>query len=465
MWQPDISGRNGPRYRALAEAIIHAIETGDLPVGSRLPPQRELAYALGVTVGTVGRAYQLVVERGLLSAEVGRGSFVRGRSQGEAPPGYDHDRLEAEGVVDFTFNQPPAEVDLTAITSIMADLAADSRLGGVMRYPTDGGFFCHREAGAMWISKVGVDARAGRVLVCGGSQQGVSVALGALARPGDTVLSESLTYCGLNGLATLMRLKLEPLAIDEQGVRVDSVAAAAEKGHAKLLFVNPTIHSPTAATMSRQRRAEIAEIARKHELIIIEDDVHAHLPTDRPPPIAAFAPERTIYISSVTKCLAPGFRIGFILAPDDCYERLVAAQRSLTLEVSGLAAEVVSRCVRTGHDESIIRGNRAAAAARQRQAAEILNGHDFVAHPQGFHLWLRLPPPWRPHDFTVAARARGVAVVPAEIFAIGRVRVPSAVRVSLTTPSDRSAMRRGLTVLAELLSDEGAAGRATRRYV
>jgi len=279
IWEPRLEGRKGPRYRAIVEALAEDVAAGELRMGSRLPTHRELADRLGVTVGTVSRAYSEAARQGLVSGEVGRGTFVRGGGESDAHPG------DTDGPVDLGQNHPPdpaGQPQRAALLGALATLTARADAGRLLDYPAAGGSAADREAGASWIERAGVEASPEHVLVCTGSQHGLTVVLATQLEPGDLLLTESLTYAGLKSVAGLLHLRLKGLPMDAQGLRPEALEAACREGGAKALYLIPTLHNPTTAVMPEERRREIAAIARAHGLAIVEDDVHGLLPRERP---------------------------------------------------------------------------------------------------------------------------------------------------------------------------------------
>ena len=446
-WTPDLAQRHGPRYQAIADAICDAVAAGELAPGSRLPPQRDLAWKLGVTVGTVSRAYMLLENRGLLSGEVGRGTFVRERpapATGEVVPD------APDGPIDLSRNAAGSTEHGVALGAALEAIAGRSGLERLLHYMPSAGHADHRAIGVKWIAHAGLEVDPGQLVLTSGAQQGLTAALCGLAEPGETVLCEELTYCGLMDAARLHGVRLEGVAMDREGLRPDALVKAARERGARTVVVVPTIQNPTAITMGEARRRAIAEAARATDLTIVEDDVYGFLPASRPLPIASFAPERTVYLASVSKCLAPGLRVGWIACPPALVERFADAVHGMSLAQPPLPAEIVRQWVLDGTARRLSDLLRREVAARQDLAAEIFSGFVFGADPASFHILLHLPEPWRREEFVAAARGQGVIVVPASTFAVGRTSAPHAVRVSLAAAADRGVLRRALETLRDI---------------
>ena len=454
IWAPDLSKRPGPRYRALAEAIADDIGDGILPAGGRLPAQRELAYRLGVTTGTITRAYALVAQRGLVTGEVGRGTYVR---DGSAPPGRINPVADsAEDVISLTVNAPPDPGYRALLAESLAELTGSPDLDGLLPYTPKSGYADHRATAARWLERFGLNAEPDRVLITGGAHQAIAAALAGLSRPGDAVLIEQLTYAGTCHIAERLGLHLEGLALDEDGLVPEALDAAARTSRARLLFTNPTLHNPTTATMSVERRAVIAALARRHDLIVIEDDVYGHLPEQRAPALATLAPERTIHLTSASKSIAPGLRCGMLLAPAALYPPIADAQHDLFLICPPLMAELFARWVANGTAGRLAEQQRLEARARQAIAREVLAGHPFQTAPSSYHLWLPLPTPWRTAEFMATLAERGVAVEPGSAFAADPARAPHAVRCSLSGAADRARLRKALEIIGRTLGEQPA---------
>jgi DNA-binding transcriptional MocR family regulator len=207
--------------------------------------------------------------------------------------------------------------------------------------------------------------------------------------------------------------------------------------------------------MVEARRREIAGIAESCGLPIIEDDVFGFLPRQRPKPIAAFAPEHTIFVTSVSKCMAPGLRIGYVHAPERLRPSLQAAVSMSSWMPPPLMAEIATRWIEDGTAARLNEAQRKNAESRQGMARSILAGHDFQADPSGFHLWLKLPESWRPDSFLASARRRGVELRTSETFLAGRQKARGSIRLCLGHEISNERVAKGLRTVADLLKQGG----------
>jgi len=445
IWTPDLSGSPGSKYLAIARAIARDVKSGRLAPGSRLPTHRDLARRLGVTVGTVSRGYAEAHRRGLVSGEVGRGTFVRGASP--APSARTSDRA-----LDLSVNAPPPGADEDSVRTALATLRGRAGLGAIVGYAPPIGAEPHRRAGARWLRRLGLEADPEEIVVTAGAQHGTLLALSVLAEPGDLLLAEGLTYPGLKPLAHLLRLRLEGIPLDREGLRPDALEEACKRRPPRVLYCAPTLHNPTSSTMSEARRREVASIADRYGVAVLEVDLYGFLLDDPPAPIASFAAEAYL-VTSLSKCAAPGLRVGYLRAPRARIEALAGASMATTMTASPLTAEIASLLLEKRTVEALVRRRRSEARDRQKLARRVLRGHlPPDSRPECFHLWLPLPESWRTAEFVAEAGERGVAVAPSEIFAVGRAAAPHAVRLGLGAAPDLDRLESGLTVLADLLS-------------
>lgn len=449
-WTPDLDQQHGPRYAAIADALAADVAGGRLKPGDRLPTHRDLGWRLGVTVGTVSRAYAEAERRGLISGEVGRGTFVRG----PVPLDSHMMPLEAEAAnepINLSFAFPPAGDEARYLGDSLEALARDPQSARLLDYQPHAGSPAHRAMGAAWLARSGIAVDADQVVLTAGAQHGIAVCLAANTRPGDRILAERLTYSGLQSVARVMGLKIEGLASDDEGLRPDGFAAACRAGDYKALYCVPTLQNPTTTIMPEARRREIAAIAQEHGVVIIEDDIFSLLIDRRPPPLWHFAPEQTFALTSLSKTVSPGLRVGYAAGPAAATARLSAAVRATCWMSAPLTCEIASRWIRDGTADRILETRQHAAATRRAVALDILGPWDVACPPGSIFLWLRLPEPWRSADFALEAQRRGVALTPVQASTVSRDFEPHAVRVCLGAAKTNEQLAQGLTVLAELL--------------
>lgn len=452
MWVPDISTIGGPRYLALASAIAESINNGELPAGAQLPPQRDLAEKLGVTVGTVGRAYMVAKKRELVSGEVGRGTFVRGHAGKSTFGNYIPERKP--GMIDLACYRIPVDEIPETISGVIADVADHTVLLPLIDYPPPAGYITHRTAGATWIKRSGLDVPPEQVIACNGGQQAILTALFALSGLGGPVLTEQVTYSGFKSLAALQNLELEGVEMDAEGMIPEALDEAAKTSGGMIVYIQPTVQNPTGHSMSEKRREKIAAVARANDLILIEDDVAAAGLTDRPMPIATLAPERTIYITSLSKCVSPALRVGFMAAPPKLAEQLSNTLHSLALAMSPLTLEAASLLIMGGGAAAIAEQNTRELARRHVMAREELGGLDLRSHPAAFFSWLQLPGHWTSAEFAETAQKSGVSVARAEHFHIGSTEPPRAVRISLNPQASVNVLLDGLRILRRIAEEK-----------
>lgn len=450
-WRPDPSALRRPVYLSLADQIGRAIADGRLGPGARLPTHRSLAEDLAVSVQTVSRAYDELIRRGLVSGETGRGSFVRAPRREPAPP-YLPERLG--GVIDLSILKPVTESlhverlksGLMALAEMLPpDLATSFRPSLL--------FSRHRAVAAEWLAACGLTVPAANIGLTNGATGAMTSALMTVAPPGSAVATEAIGHHTLVPLASYLGLRLVGVPIDDQGIVPEALDEACRSGGVKALFLEPTIVNPTATLSPLRRRQEIVEVARRHDLSIIENDVLGPLAEDRPPPVAALAPERTLYVTSFTKCVVPGLRIGYLAVPD----RLVAAAANRHLVTSWMAtaimAELATRWAEEGTAMELVLWQREALRRRHAIAAEALAGIPHRAHRDGLHVWLPLPKDRSEPDFVSHARLQGVAIAPGESFVIAPEAAVPAVRISVGSTTEDE-LRRGLAVVSNLLHSD-----------
>jgi len=451
VWTPDAIPSDHPLYLSIADSLERDVRRGALAPGDRLPTLRAMARELGVNVMTVSRGYAEAARRGLVQGEVGRGTFVLAHKEGWSSLA----TLAggAAGRIDFAFNLPALDLARLRPRELLAELAGRAdELGWNAGYEP-AGLAEHRRVAVSWLARFGVAASAERVLVTGGVQHGLAAALSASTSPGDTLAVEALTYTGIRGLAGALHLRLAAVRCDEDGLDPDGFAALCRSRKVRVLYTMPTLHNPTGSVLPAERRVALVELARRHGVTLVEDDCYGFLCSSAPPPLAALAPERTYFLTGTSKSLAAGLRIGFMATPPSTEAHRRACERAAAFGwmASPLTAEMACCLIRSGRADELVAERRRECSERRALFDARAPHGSAAAHPSSPHLLWPLPAEWAATDFEARALARGVAVTPAEVFAVEPAAAPRAVRLCLGTPPTREQVMRGLEVLGELV--------------
>ncbi|HMR52373.1 MAG TPA: PLP-dependent aminotransferase family protein [Amaricoccus sp.] len=448
IWPPERSSLTRPAYRSLAQALMKAIEAGEVRPGDRLPTHRELAWQLGLSVQTIGRAYEELTRLDVIAGEVGRGTFVRAGPVETRTP---WQRLvDSDQVIDCSMLKPVgAEIHAERLRMTLAEMSQDLPPDVMFSFRPQASLKRHREASVRWLERCGLAVPPDRVLPTNGNTVAMTVALMTAAAPGDLVVTEELGHHTLPPLARYLGLRLAGLPVDREGVLPEAFEHACVSGAVKVLYLVPNGLNPLALSMGAERRAALVELARRHDVMILENDAGGPLQPARPRPIAMLAPERTFYFTGFSKCLLPGLRLAYLVVPETLVSAASARHLVTNWMATGMVAEIATRWIRSGTATELLDWQKAALARRNRMAAQALRGLDPVATPNGLHVWLPLPEPWEAGAFVNLARLHGVAVAAGSSFAIGEPPRHRGVRICLGAASD-DAVARGLEILARL---------------
>jgi DNA-binding transcriptional MocR family regulator len=447
-WKPDISGTDKPLYLAIVEALARDIKSGRLAPGSRVPTHRRLADRLRLALGTVTRAYAEAIKRGLLVSGGRRGTYIA--ELRDSSLSFSRFLESPRDTVRLSVNSP-CHSDDPDLPAALRELARKPQTQELMTYTPPAGLFHHRWAAIRWLAANGAKAAPDEIILANGAQHALLITLMAIAKPGDIIAVDMYTYPGVKVLADNMNLNLMALPGDRHGPLPDAFESLCRRQNVRAFYCVPTLHNPTSVITSKSRRQAMALVAEKHGVLIVEDEINRRLVADPPPLISALLPEQTITISSVSKVLASGLRVGFIIAPSRLRQSLMNTLSASTLMVSPLSFEIFSLWVSDGTSEKILKKRIASAKRRQKIAAQILGGYKIDAAPTSYFIWLRLPDHWTSSRFTMEASQRGVSVAPAELFAVGRDTPLNAVRICLCGDTDLESLKKALETLAAIL--------------
>lgn len=436
------------RYKQLVDRFAEDIRAGRLRPGTALPTHRKLAAREGIALVTATRVYAELQAMGLVSGETGRGTFVK-----EALPrgeGVDLHAVSAD-MVDLSFNYPALPEQAGMLRAALRQLAATSDLESLLRYQAHGGRVHERATVARHLAALGLSTSPDTVLLVSGALHGLATTAMALFEPGDVIAADALTYPGFKLVAETQRLELVPIPSAGQGPDLDALAHLCRRRRVRAVYTMPTLHNPLGWVLSMNRRRQLVAMARQHGLTLIEDAAYAFLVKDAPPPLAALAPESTVYVSGLSKSVATGLRVGFVSAPPESIPKIERAIRATIWNTPATMTAIACAWLEDGTVARLEEDKRRDATLRQGLAAEILRGLKRVGHPNSYFLWLPLAQDVRADAVAMALLRERISVSTAMPFSISP-HVPHAIRLALGS-IDLTRLEQSLETVSRVIGD------------
>lgn len=416
------------RYKAVVDRYAQAIRSGQLPAGSRLPTHRTLAAGERISLATATRVYRELEEMGLVSGETGRGTFVRDLS---LPPGHGVDQqVVAADVVDLNFNYPSLPEQGDALREALRQLAMAGDIDSHLRYQPHAGRLAERDIIARHLTCQHFAPDAENVLIVNGAQHGLAVTVMGLLRPGDVVAVDALTYSGFKALAALYHLELAAIPFRPEGPDLQALHTLCQQRRVRAVYTMPTLHNPLGWVLNTGQRQALADLARQHDLLIIEDAAYARLVSHPPPPVVSYAPERTVYVTGFSKNIATGLRVGVVISPPRYRPEIERAIRATTWNTPTLISSLICAWIEDGTVARFETQKRQDARQRQQVAREVLCGLPVVSHPDSYFVWLPLGEESRADRLANALMERRISVSTAEPFCVSAT-IPQALRIAL----------------------------------
>lgn len=448
-WKPQKPSTDKPLYLALASQLEADIAKGVLLPGTKLPPYRELADYLDVNVSTITRAFKVCKQNGLLSGKIGSGTFV---SYDTTVDTRMTRRTDSSFVVEMGPIFPRANTTDDVIC-MLKKMIAEPDFGKLLQYGSPEGSTWQKEAAIKLIRKAGYDTTADHLIPATGGQNAIAAILAGLFRAGDRIGTDPLTYPGVKTTAKMLGIELIPIQHENDEISEAGLLHACKNEHIKGLYIMPDYQNPTTHTMSLSCRKMVAKIAKENNLIVIEDSAHSLLNENPLPAVASFAPEHTVYIASLSKTVAPGFRLAYVVSPLQYKSVLSDALYNINLSLSPFLIELASRMIASESADKIINEHRQLTKNRNHLVNQYLPKHLLIGPDECIFRWLLLPENYTGKEFERLAQQAGVQVYASERFAVGKAKPPAAVRIVVTAPETMDELRTGLEVLKKLLSD------------
>jgi len=416
------------RYKEIVDTFATAIRDGSLSPGTKLPTHRRLAVEHGIALVTATRVYAELEKMGLVSGETGRGTFVRETSL-PLNHGVDQQPI-SEGMLDLNFNSPSLPKQTDMFRKALRDLASSGDLEALLHYQPHAGRKHERAIIANDLMRRGIEVDADRVIIVNGAQHGLATTVMACLNPGDVVAVDALIYPGFKVLAEVHQLELVPIPFSNHEPDLEALEQLCKKRRVKAVYAMPTLHNPMGWVLGAEWRNRLVAIARDYNLFIIEDAAYAFHAEDPPAPLASIAEDITIYVSGISKSIATGLRVGYIVAPLPYLPKIERVIRAITWNTPALMTSIACRWI---EDKTIIRlesEKREDAKTRQTMAREIFKDFEYVSHPSSYFIWLPLPEEVRSDQIVMELLQANIAVSTAEPFATTE-HIPHALRIAL----------------------------------
>lgn len=433
-------------YLKLAEKLISEIRSGDIAPGTRLPTHRAFAEANGVALATATRAYNTLKKKGFIVGETGRGMFVRNPelplTLGIVQP---EDSLE----IDLVFNMPGDPDDGEVLRAGLRWLASRGDLNAVLRYQPHGGVFTERKAIASHLAPRLGAINPEHLFITSGAQHGLSIVAFGLLKRGDVIATDPLTYPGFRAVVEMRDLVIRAVPERNGSMDPEALERICRETALRALYLTPTVHNPLGTVMDEAVRRELVAVARRHDLLILEDGAYDFLETDPPPSFLELAPERSVYIGGVSKILATGLRVGYVIAPPELSTPIRMAIRATTWNTPAIITALVTHWIEDGTIINFEQRRRVAGARGQALCQALLHGYDISAHRNASFAWLKLPQQKRAEPIIARLAERGVAVASSKAYAVGPSS-PNALRVAFGGVSEEG-LRISLEIMGTVL--------------
>jgi DNA-binding transcriptional MocR family regulator len=439
-WTARLAEAEGTPSNRLLEALSQDIVSGQLQGGDRLPPHRELAWTLGLGVGTVTKAYAMLERRGLARSIKGRGTFVAALQP------------DKRAAINLSVNSIPVMLSDRLLARTLSTISRKIDSNHVNLRPPLAGHDEHRRLLGRWLESLHLHAEADRIILTGSGQQALWLAFDILCGGRGLIITERLSYSGAIALARYRGHPVRGVETDAEGMLPEDLArvldADDQKARRRLVYVTPTLHNPTTVTMSRGRRQEIVDICRRRAVPIVEDGVYTLGADAQLPPLAELAADSVFHVTSLSKTLTDGLRLGVLVVPSGWESRAQEALQILPLAASPVDYALLEEWFTNGVVDTVRTSLRAEARRRVTLATSLLAGRAIQMNPTAFHVWLPMQHA-EAEAFSLAAQRLGVIVTPPDAVRADVNDQATGIRLCLGGPSIDE-LTRGLSLLAQL---------------
>ena len=446
-WKPNKNDLKKPYYLSIAAKLEEDILAGILTKNTKLPPQRELADFLDLNLSTVTRAYKICELKGLIYAVTGNGTFV-------SPGILARDTIldNNSQIIEMSLFSSIYETNYTVLKASQAIINSPHAVH-LYKYGSPLGTKRHIDAAITWMKTFGVNAERKNTMLTMGAQNALSIILISLFNAGDKIAVENFTYSNFKGLANQLHIQLIAVDSDQYGMSPEALNNICKQTNIVGIYLMPTCSNPTSIFMPVSRRNELADLIKRYDLLLIEDDIFSFLSPEKTSLFASILPEQTIHICSIAKSLCAGLRVAFVVFPERHKDSLVTGIISINLNSNSLNAEIISELIESGEAIKIVQQKITLANKRNQIYKDYFNieqSDDIVR----FYHWLRLPVNMTSEDFELLALQRGVHVLGSHRFAIQNNDKSSYTRLSITSPVSDNDFIHALEIIRNIINEK-----------
>ncbi len=441
-WKPDRGRLSRPVYLALANALEEDIRNGILPAGLQLPPQRELADYLEINFTTVTRAYELCRKKNLIYGIIGKGSFVA--------PLSNENSVASKHEINLGLIRGFDSV-VSPVVDSAREVFEKTYLNELFTYAEPTGYKHQRIIAQNWMEQLGVKADFEQTLIFSGAQNIISTALLALFKVGDRIAVDGFTYVNLIDTAKLFHIQLVPVAGDQDGMKPELLDEICRETKITGIFLMPNCANPTTITIPEHRRIKLAEVIKRRNLIVLEDDTVGGMEAYRECiPLYSLLPEQTIFIAGSTKCLCSGLRVAFAAIPYPYLKKMITGMKSLNIKTSSLDAEIMTQIIVSGRWSALMKKKQMLAEKANQCFERIFPEEKQETFYPSFFRWLPLKQITAPGIKIEQQLAMcGVQVLHSYHFQTMRGNHDAFLRLSLSSAVSEQYLSKGLNIIKE----------------
>lgn len=445
-WKPTLRNNGVPKYQQLVTQLKEDIRTGALLPGTKLPPQRELADYLDVSLSTITRVYKMCANQGLLRGNVGSGTYVTYDIDTNIfkQPAYSTPHLIELGAL------IPETIQGNDAIALLKEMIQETDVRFLFQYNHEVTSW-QKDAAVKLIGRTGFFPDPDNILTASGAQNAMAAIFLGLFKPGEKIGTNMYVYPGLKSLANLFGVQLVPISEENGEMTAEGIEYAIRNEKIKALYVMPDYQNPTTHTMSEETRKMIAAVAERFDIFVIEDAINSLLSNHPIPPIAADIPERTIYVISLSKTILPSLRLAYMVVPKKFYQQMDHALYNLNLSQSSLLQELAARLILSGRVDELLKIRRKGLKIRNQIVDEELAGLTVIGNEECINRWLLLPKGISGQQLEMQALQSGVHIYGSERFTVGSTSEQAAARISICTPPSLEELRAGLKIIKKII--------------